>query len=570
MQRSHFKAWVVATSMATWMAVAGMGSAAAASASPAAAPATPPALTWFQDGQPTAQAREALGLLAEAHTHGLDPADYGGAALADAVTRAGQGAPLSAQALQPLDAALTRAVERYLSELHRGRVDPRTLHEQYAVVWPGDFNAAITLQGALAANRLSAAAREAWPRLPVYQRFREALARYRALGEHPAWREPLPPLPSPKKGRPGKLEAGGAYAGLPLLAERLRVLGDLAEAPAAVSTQTPPAVLTQTPPAVLTQTPPAVPAELPRYDGPLVAAVQAFQERHGLTPDGVLGRATVQALEVPPARRVRQIELALERLRWTPLLQGARMIVINIPEFRLRAYELVEGRIEVREEMKVIVGKMLDTRTPMFDEDMRFIEFAPYWNVPPSIARKELVPRLRRDPGYWAREGFEFVGGAGEVNTALSSAGLDAVMAGRARIRQRPGPQNALGDIKFVFPNRDNIYLHHTPSVRLFERDRRDFSHGCIRVEKPVELAKFVLKGMPEWTDERIAQAMAAEKSSTLRLNEPVPVLITYGTTLVREGRIHFFDDIYGHDRLLDAALRGRAARPQDREAVRP
>ncbi len=520
----------------------------------ALANASTPAPTWFQDGRPTAQAREVLDLLAEAHTHGLDPLDYGGRALADAVERARQGEPMPAPALQPLDAALTRAVERYLSDLHRGRVDPRTIHEQYAVVWPGDFNAAITLQGALAANRLSAAAREAWPRLPVYQRLREALARYRALGDHPAWRQPLPPLPSPKKSRPGKLEAGGAYAGLPLLAERLRVLGDLAEVP------------------------PAVPvhgvadgaAEPARYEGRIVAAVQAFQERHGLTPDGVLGPATVRALQVPPARRVRQIELALERLRWTPLQQGARMVVINIPEFRLRAYEVVEDRIEVREEMKVIVGRMLDTRTPLFDEDMRFIEFAPYWNVPPSIARKELVPRLRRDPGYWAREGFEFVGGAGEVNTALSSAGLDAVMAGRARIRQRPGPQNALGDIKFVFPNRDNIYLHHTPSVRLFERDRRDFSHGCIRVEKPVELAKFVLKGMPEWTEERIAEAMAAAKSSTLRLNEPVPVLITYGTTLVREGRIYFFDDIYGHDRLLDAALRARSARPQDREAVRP
>jgi len=179
--------------------------------------------------------------------------------------------------------------------------------------------------------------------------------------------------------------------------------------------------------------------------------------------------------------------------------------------------------------------------------------------VPPSIARNELVPRLRRDPGYFDREGFEFVAAGGAADAALSAARLDAVLAGELRIRQRPGPKNALGDIKFVFPNRDNIYLHHTPSVRLFERERRDFSHGCIRVEQPLALARFVLQGMPEWTEERIRQAMDKGQSAALRLAEPVPVLIAYGTTLVIDGRIHFFEDLYGLDRLLDAALRQRS-----------
>jgi len=256
---------------------------------------------------------------------------------------------------------------------------------------------------------------------------------------------------------------------------------------------------------------------------------------------------------------VRQIELTLERLRWTPLMQGPRMVVINIPEFVLRAYEVQDGRIQVRQTMKIIVGKAADLRTPLFDEDMRFIEFSPYWNVPPSIARGEVVPRLRRDPGYFERQGFEFVGADGRAGTTLSAAALDAVLAGRLRIRQRPGPQNALGDIKFVFPNRSNIYLHHTPATALFDRDRRDFSHGCIRVEQPVALAGFVLQGMPDWNEERIRLAMAAGVSSTLRLTEPVRVLIAYGTTLVRDGRIHFFEDIYGHDRLLDLALQRRA-----------
>jgi murein L,D-transpeptidase YcbB/YkuD len=271
-----------------------------------------------------------------------------------------------------------------------------------------------------------------------------------------------------------------------------------------------------------------------RFEGALVTGLQAFQERHGLAPDGVLGRATLQQLNVTPAARARQIELSLERLRWTPFLQGPRMIVVNVPEFVLRAYEVRDGRIDVQLTMKVIVGKALDTRTPLFDEAMRFIEFSPYWNVPPSIARQETVPRLQRDPAYFERQGFEFVTAGGQVVTSLSAAHLDAVLSGGWRIRQRPGPQNALGDIKFVFPNNANIYLHHTPAPQLFARDRRDFSHGCIRVEAPVALAQFVLRDDPAWTEERIRQAMEKGASATLSLKQPLPVLIAYSTVVVK------------------------------------
>jgi murein L,D-transpeptidase YcbB/YkuD len=212
--------------------------------------------------------------------------------------------------------------------------------------------------------------------------------------------------------------------------------------------------------------------------------------------------------------------------------------------------------------MKVIVGKALNTRTPLFTEEMRFVEFQPYWNVPPSIARGELVPKLERDPAAWARDGFEFVTGDGRVVAALSAQGLQAVRSGAWRIRQRPGERNALGDIKFVFPNDEHIYLHHTPATQLFARTRRDFSHGCIRVEQPVALATFVLQGMPGWDEARIAEAMAAGRSSALRLEQPVPVLIAYGTALVKDGRVYFYDDLYGHDRVLDIALRQRPALP--------
>jgi murein L,D-transpeptidase YcbB/YkuD len=191
---------------------------------------------------------------------------------------------------------------------------------------------------------------------------------------------------------------------------------------------------------------------------------------------------------------------------------------------------------------------------------MRYIELSPFWNVPPSIATKETVPRLRRDPGYFDREGFEFVTGDGQVATTLSADLLEAVMRGEARIRQRPGPANALGDIKFVFPNNESIYLHHTPSTQLFARERRDFSHGCIRVEDPVALARFVLRDEPEWTEERIREAMAQGTSRTIRLAQPLPVLVAYATALVKNGRPHFFADLYGHDRKLAQALKQRPA----------
>jgi len=498
-----------------WLALlAGLAGTAAAGPADDAAP-------WFDGRQPRAVAHEAVALLVDAARDGLDPRDYGAASLQAAL------------AVPPVDAAalgraLTLAMERYLGDLHEGRIDPRSIHHDFTVTRGRGFDPAARLQSALQAGRLADAVREAAPSLPLYARLREALALVRALAGHEAWNAPLPLPPG------GRLDPGQPYDGLERLAERLAALGDL---------------------------PPGTPLP-PVYEGALVDALRAFQRRHGLTDDGILGRATRAQLEVAPSARARQIELTMERLRWTPLMQAPRMIVVNIPEFMLRAYEVQGGRIAVQQEMRVIVGKALDTRTPLFDEVMRAIEFSPYWNVPASIARKELLPRLRRDPGHFDRQGFEFVAGDGRVETVLTPARLDALRDGRLRLRQRPGPANALGDIKFVFPNRDAIYLHHTPSTGLFARDRRDFSHGCIRVERPVDLARFVLAGQPEWTEERIRAAMAARESSTLRLSEPLPVLIAYGTTLVRDGRIHFFDDLYGHDRALDAALRERASPP--------
>jgi len=495
---------------------------------------------WFSGGRPTPLARQAVQLLADAPSHGLDARDYAAATLVRDIDAAAGGAPSNHATQTRIHQALDAAMRRYLDDLHAGRVDPRQLHSRYAVSAHPPFDAAGLLHEAAARGDLRLAVQQAVPKLPLYERLRDALTRYRALVGHAAWQQDLPPLP-PAGAAKGKLEPGQAWAGLALLRQRLIALDDLPTAQVGDA--------------------PAV------FDASLAQAVRVFQQRHGLLADGVIGAATWRALQTAPAVRVRQIELALERLRWTPLLAHTRTIVVNIPEYVLRAYEVRDGRVEVQRTMKVVVGKALDTRTPLIEAELRFIEFSPYWNVPPSIARHEVVPLLQRNPAAWTRDGYEFVDGAGQVDTAYARPKLDAVLAGAVRLRQRPGPRNPLGDIKFVFPNQEQVYLHHTSSTRLFERERRDFSHGCIRIEQPVALATFVLQGMPAWNESRIREAMARGTSATLAVAQPVHVLIAYGTALVKEGRVYFFDDVYGLDTRLDAALRRVALA---RQAGRP
>lgn len=482
--------------------------------------------SWFVNARPVPDAHVALKVLADAASQGLDPRDYRTQALAQAFEQARQGG-LAPDTVTQLDAELTAALERYLSDLNHGRLSPAVLKHRFKAPPSDRFDAGSYVMRARQAGRLAEALNMAQPRVPMYESIRSAMNAYRRLGDHPAWGQPLPPLPA------RSLKPGESYAGLPLLAVRLAALGDLS----------------------------APVQDMQRYEAEMVDSVKRFQSRHGLEADGMVGPATLAQLNVSPAKRVEQMALTLERLRWTPLQHGPRMIVVNVPEFVLRAYEQKKQGIELHLEMRVVVGRALDTRTPIFLEDMRFIEFSPYWNVPPSIARGETLPRLRRDPAYFTQQGFEFVTREGEVVTTLTDEAIEAVQSGLWRIRQRPGPRNALGDIKFIFPNDQNIFLHHTPAPELFSRVRRDFSHGCIRIEAPVALAQFVLKNRPDWTPERIQAAMSGGKSRTLRLDEHIPVLIAYSTAVVKDdGKVYFFPDIYQQDARLEQALRN--ARP--------
>ncbi|MAO52241.1 MAG: murein L,D-transpeptidase [Pusillimonas sp.] len=485
-----------------------------------------PTPEWLDEtGKPVDQVLDALETLTSARNQGLDPADYNAAALWAQFTRLSDGETPTVAEQRALNEQLTASLEKYLTDLRDGRVDPHAVHQKFKPRPQPAFNARTYIADALQQNRLRDALQEAQPQVPMYDALVNAMAHYRLLAQHPAWSAPLP-MPAGKK-----LERGQTYPALDTLTSRLIALGDLS-----IDTQ--------------------VPLE---YNDTLQAGIRAFQVRHGLETDGIIGPATLRQLNVSPEQRLEQMALTLERLRWTPLQSHPRMIVVNVPEFVLRAYETdQQGNIDMKLRMKVIVGRALDTSTPVFDEDMRFIEFSPYWNVPPSIARGETIPRLKRDPAYFSRQGFEFVKSDGSVSTQLSDANLQAVVNGQARIRQRPGPVNALGDIKFIFPNNTHIFLHHTPAPQLFERSRRDFSHGCIRVEEPVALARFVLENDPAWPRERIEQAMQAGKSQTIRLNEPIPVVLAYGTVIVRDGQVYFYDDIYGHDATLSKALKNR------------
>ena len=481
---------------------------------------------WLDDvGRVRPAAQQAVRWLAEADQQGLRPADYAAAELSQAVKQAESGA-LSAQASIELEDQLTRHVFGFLTDLRHGRVDA-------AAQWKAHYNSssapapdlAAAIRDAVARDQVDDALRAAMPPWPQYAELQRALVHYLGLAEHPAWSQALPPLPG------GKLQPGQRWAGLAALVERLVAFGDLGQHSIEVNADG-------------------------TYTGELQKAVRSFQERHGLAADGVLGKATVDALAVSPARRAQQIALAMERLRLTPLPDALRFVTVNVPEFMLRAHRHEAGVVQQDLRMRVIVGKALDTRTPLFDEEMRWIEFSPYWNIPRSIARAETVPKLRANPGYLDGQGMEFVGPGGQVSTSVSPQMLDAVLAGQWRIRQRPGSRNALGDIKFMLPNNQNIYLHHTPSISLFNRPRRDFSHGCVRIEDPVALAQWVLYDQPDWTEARIRQSMGRPRPVIARLIEPVPVLLIYQTAIVESGVVRFVPDLYGQDAVLEKALR--------------
>lgn len=473
---------------------------------------------WFVAGRMSPAAQQALTILEQAPTQGLNAKRYQYPALKSQIEQMLQG-DLDATQISALNQRFNQQFINYVLDLKNGQVRPEDVKQKFnRTIWTRE-QAQQFVNDAVARDDLAPSLTRLMSAIPMYHTLTKVLADYRTLENHPAWQTPLS----------GSANPGQGYKQLDVLVARLQALGDLGSSEAIPDT----------------------------YSGVIVEATKRFQQRHGFKGDGKLDKATITSLNVTPAQRIEQIELSLERLRWTPLMTGNRMIVVNIPEFVLRAYAVEHQKISTPLEMRVIVGKSFSTSTPLFDGQLSAIEFSPYWNIPPSIARSETIPKIRANPGYLKASGMEFVYG-NSVSTVASAANIQAVLSGKARIRQRPGPRNALGDIKFIFPNNQNIYLHHTPSTGLFDRSRRDLSHGCIRVEEPVELAQFVLSKQPEWTQTRIKNAMEGRKSSTIKVVDPVTVVLAYSTVVTKNGQVYFYNDIYGQDALLAKALARR------------
>ena len=481
--------------------------------------AEPDQLLWFSGTTPDpslAGIVEGLGLADE---HGLDRADY------DADRLLAQWKTLAAGTATPaqralFDLALTACVSRLLSAVHVGRVDPATLD------WGYDLEAKRLDRGAVLRELkqlgdLGKALALREPPFSHYARAKSVLARYKsAAGQEPP---AVPALPAGRK----KLEPGQPWEGLAAVAARLHAFGDLPDA--------------------------AVPTS---YDAPLVDAVKSFQRRHGMEPDGVLGAGTIASLNVTLTHRVRQIQLAMERMRWLPQLSEHANLFVNVPLFRLWATDPKAADEPLR--MNVVVGKSLQHKTPIFIDRLEYVVFRPYWNPPPSIITSEIVPRAQRDAGYFARENLEIVATGDDDAAALpvNPENLERVVSGRLFVRQKPGPKNSLGLAKFIFPNAENVYMHGTPAQTLFSRARRDFSHGCIRLEDPTALAEWVLRDQPEWDRKRIEAAMQGERPTRVNLKEPLTVVLFYDTVHVNsQGVLFFVEDIYGHDRQLDEAL---------------
>jgi len=487
--------------------------------------AEPDKLLWFDGASPAATLEGTLAAVAAAADHGLRPEDYDVEALTEQwrALKAGAG---SAPDRAMFDVGLSVSAARMLRAVHNGRVDPATMHWGYAIERkPVDPHA--LLEDAREGKGLAAMLDSLQPPFAHYARARRTLATYRALaaaGEP----EPVPDLP---KGQ-SKLEPGRPWAGVPQLAARLRAFGDFS-APLAPEESAPPA-----------------------YAGALVDAVKRFQGRHGLETDGVIGAGTIKALNVTLAQRVRQIELAMERMRWLPKLDDRPNVFVNVPLFRMWATDPIRGDEPLR--MSVVVGQSLNHRTPLFIEQMEYVIFRPYWNPPMGITVKELIPHTRRDPSYLDREQLEIVASGADNAPAMPATpeNLAAVVAGKLFMRQKPGPKNSLGLAKFIFPNAENVYMHGTPAPQLFSRARRDFSHGCIRLEDPARFGEWVLRDQPEWTRERIDAAMQGQRPTRVNLKQPLTVVLFYDTVHVNsEGVVFFVDDIYAHDRALDAAL---------------
>jgi L,D-transpeptidase YcbB len=478
-------------------------------------------VAWTRDGAPTITATAFIQQFQDAAAKGLIPEDYDAPRWADRVKALND---KSADAISLFDVAMTVNVMRYISDLRIGRVNPSHFNFEVPVQDKKYDLAEFVSDNAVDATDVPKLIVGVEPDSEDYRKTEQALAHYLDLAkqQEQANEDPLPPVTK-------AVSVGETYPAVAALLTRLQLEGD------AASDAVPSATASTTP----SPTPSTV------FNSALSEAVKSYQHRHGIAEDGKLTPQTIRSLNVPMNFRVAQLQDSLERWRWLPDPYLKARLMVNLPEFVLRGYD-PDHKLDFT--MRVVVGQVMGQHeTPVFTHMMKYLVFRPYWNVPVDIARKELVPHMAANHGYLASKNFEVTNNKGVVLTDYTA---KQVAQGAVMVREKPGPKNSLGLVKFIFPNQYDIYLHSTPAVSLFERSRRDFSHGCIRVQKPVDLAVWVLQGQGDWDLDKVQEAMNnGPDNKTVSLKMPLPIVIFYLTAIVAEDdQTHFFDDIYGYD----------------------
>jgi murein L,D-transpeptidase YcbB/YkuD len=469
-------------------------------------------VAWTRDGAPTSTALAFIQQFRDADAKGLIPEDYD-ASRWDARMEALKSK--SADAISLFDVAMTVNVMRYLSDLHVGRVNPSHFNFEIPVQQKKYDLAEFVSDNVVDSKDVPKLIAGVEPDSDEYRQTEQALVHYLDLAKQQQQAN-ADPLPTVAK----TVGPGETYPAAEALLTRLQLEGDA------------PGDATATHPTLFTAA--------------LSAAVKHYQTRHGMDPDGRLGAQTIKSLNVPLTIRVNQLQDSLERWRWLPDPYLHPRLMVNLPEFVLRGYD-PDHTLDFT--MRVVVGQAKDNHaTPVFTHMMKYVVFRPYWNVPVDIAKKELAPHIAASPEYLSTKNFEVTTNKGVVLTSYTAR---QVSQGMVMVREKPGPKNSLGLIKFMFPNQYDIYLHSTPAVALFDRTRRDFSHGCIRVQKPADLAVWVLQGNSgDWDLDKVNDAMNnGPDNKTLGLKTPLPIVIFYLTAIIAEdGQVHFFDDLYGYD----------------------
>lgn len=516
---------------------------------------------WIENGGPSSQAYEMIEIIRNSDNEALDPDYYNISEIESILKRMEQdrnsGDSYDALDLAELELLLSNSFLTYTHDLHYGRVRAEQINLEL-LSGERPVNLPKLLVTAVETDQVQETLEGLLPKYPMYAMLRISLKEYREIAAKGGW-QPVAYGDKFKKGARGQRVLA--------LSKRLKVTGELDS---------------------------SIPGS-EVFDDSLDQAVRKYQQRNGLYVDGVVGKSTIEALNVPVEERISQIELTMERWRLLPQYLGNRYILVNIANYHLYGVENNNDTIN----MRIVVGKP-QWNTPMFSEEMTHLIINPYWNIPPSIFKDDIAPKIMEDSEYLSKQNMYAVGleapekivveeaevvevvenveatevtdgdntGEKELseveiqNKKAQEEYISKVLSGKYRLRQNPGPGNALGRIKFLFPNKHSVYLHDTPNRGFFKKAQRNFSHGCIRVEKPLELAEFVLSSNPSWTQNTIQSSINKMKTKTVHLDESITVYILYFTTWVdNEGTVNFHKDIYGLDKTLYNAL--RTTRPQ-------